>query len=75
METSLNCIPTGKWVMVTELSMDSALKARLKDFGLIPGTPVCRQYCGPGGKVSALAFRGTVVALRTRELQNIQVRR
>lgn len=74
METSLNCVPPGKRAVIMEMNVDAALKCRLRDFGLIPGTTVCCRYRSPGGQVTALAFRGTVVALRTRDLQKIRVR-
>lgn len=74
METSLDYISPGKRAVVTKINMDASLKCRLRDFGLIPGTTVCCRYRSPGGQVTALAFRGTVVALRTRDLQKIRVR-
>lgn len=74
METNLNCIRPGAQAVVTQIHADTRLKSRLRDFGLVPGTVVRCRYRSPGGSVTALEFRGTVVALRTRDLQKIRVR-
>lgn len=64
----------GKWGSVVEIDTSGELKARLRDFGLVPGTKVCRRYCSPGGDVTAIELRGSVLALRTRDLEKIRVR-
>ena len=74
LETSLDCIQPGKRAVIKQMDMEQALQSRLQSFGLVPGTAVCCRYRSPGGQVSALAFRGTVVALRTRDLKKIRVR-
>lgn len=74
METNLSCIRPGTQAVVTQIGTDARLKCRLRDFGLVPGTMVRCRYRAPGGSVTALEFRGTVVALRTRDLQKIRVR-
>lgn len=74
METVLSCIRPGIKAEVLKIDTDAGLKCRLRDFGLVPGTVVCCRYRTPGGSVTALEFRGTVVALRTRDLQKIRVR-
>ena len=74
METSLNLLRPGERAVVTKVNADGAFRKRLRDFGLVPGTSVCCRYRSPGGQVTALAFCGTVVALRTRDLRKIQVR-
>lgn len=71
MEIGLNQMGLGKLAKVT--GVDGALKSRLRDFGLVPGTRVCCRYRTPGGKVTAVEFRGTTVALRTRDMQAIRV--
>lgn len=74
MESSLNCLQPGCWAVVTDVNTDEKTRSRLRDFGLIPGTRVTCRYKSPGGQVTALGFRGTVIALRTRELRKIRVR-
>lgn len=74
METGLHCIRPGKRAVVIRIETAQLLKQRLQALGLIPGTEVTCRYKSPGGSVTALEFRGTVVALRTRDLQKIRVR-
>ena len=74
METTLDRIQPGKQAVITQMDIEPALKCRLRNFGLVLGTAVCCRYRSPGGQVSALAFRGTVVAMRTRDLRKIRVR-
>lgn len=75
METNLRCIRPGEKAVVVEIDTEGLLKKRLRDFGFIPGTTVCNSYRSPGGKVTALEFRGTVMAMRTRDLEKIRVER
>lgn len=74
METSLDRIRPGARAVVTQIHTEPALRRRLRDFGLIPGTVVCCRYRNPWGDVTALQLRGTVLAMRTRDLEKIRVR-
>lgn len=73
METGLNCVRPGMRAVVTRIEVEAELARRLRDFGLVPGTQVCCRYRSPGGQVTALELRGTVIALRTRDLKHIWV--
>ena len=70
---TLDKICPGTEAVVGEMDVQDALGARLRDFGFVPGTKVCCRYRSPGGQVTALECRGTVIALRTRDLRKIQV--
>lgn len=74
MQTNLNFLRQGKLAVVENVDTEPALRQRLRDFGLVPGTLVCCRYRTPGGSVTAVEFRGSVVALRTRDLEKIRVR-
>ncbi len=74
MEIRLNTLPPEKKGIVTKICVPEALRRRLADFGLIRGTLVRCCYRSPGGHATALNLRGTVVALRTRDLAGIWVR-
>ena len=74
METGLHTLALSKPAVVTQINAGTFLQNRLRDYGLIPGTQVVCRYRSPGGQVTALAFRGTVIAMRTRDLQQIRVR-
>lgn len=74
METSLDLLRPGKTAVVVKICTEEAMRRRLRDFGLVPGTRVrCRYRC-PWGTVTALELRGSVLALRTADLAKIWVR-
>ena len=74
MQTSLKELKCGKWAEITQIGVKAELARRLRDFGFVPGTQVCCRYRDPSGRVTALELRGTVIAMRTRDLQQIRVR-
>lgn len=73
MVLSLDRVCFGVWGSVVDIGTSRELRARLRDFGLVPGTRVCRRYCSPGRDVTAVELRGSVLALRTRDLKRIRV--
>ncbi len=74
MEISLERLEPGVKAAVTQIRSPELLRCRLRQFGLVPGTIVSVRYRSPDGGVTALELRGTVIALRTRELKKIRVR-
>lgn len=75
MDMCLDALRPGMRAVVTQMCCGEALCRRLADFGLVPGTEVACRYCSPGGDVSALELRGTVLAIRGLDLKKIQARR
>ena len=73
MEISLDRLLPGQQGVVTCIDTDAFLKSRLRAFGMVAGTQVRCSYRSPGGSVTAVEFRGTVVALRTRDMERIRV--
>lgn len=74
METGLDVLKPGAKAVVVQINTEPSLKRRLYAFGLVPGTVVhCRYRC-PWGHLTALELRGSVLALRTRDLRQIRVR-
>jgi len=73
MEIGLNRLGLGVQAEVTQVGGNARMKKRLEEMGLVSGTKVCCRYRSPGGFVTALEFRGTVLALRTRDLKHIKV--
>lgn len=73
MEIGLNRLGLGVQAEVTRVGGNARMKKRLEEMGLVSGTQVCCRYRSPGGFVTALEFRGTVLALRTRDLKHIKV--
>jgi len=74
METGLDQLRPGCRGVVIRIDTEAALRQKLKAFGLVPGTVVSCRYRCPWGHVTALELRGSVLALRTRDLQKIRVR-
>lgn len=74
MEMSLERLTPGLRGEVIQINAPEPLRCRLRDFGLVPGTEVSIRYRSPDGGVTALQLRGTVVAVRSRELKKIRVR-
>jgi Fe2+ transport system protein FeoA len=62
------------WAWVISVDTDLPMKQRLRDFGLVPGTQVRRRYADPGGDLSAIELRGSVIALRRPDVHRIRVR-
>lgn len=69
----LDQVCLGAWGSVVSIDTSRALRVRLRDFGLVPGTRVRRRYCSPGGDVTAIELRGSMLALRSRDLHGIRV--
>ena len=74
MQMGLDQMRLGIQAVVTDIHTAPLLKERLQDFGCVPGTRVVCRYRSPGGFVTAVEVRGTVIALRTEDLAGIRVR-
>ncbi len=73
MERTLDQLKPGMEATVTRINTSQDLRSKLERFGLVSGTRVACRYRNPWGDVTALAFRGSVLALRTRDLAKIRV--
>ena len=49
---------------VIDLTLNGALRRRLLDLGVIPGTVIRRRHTAPSGSPIAYEIQGAVVALR-----------
>lgn len=70
----LDTLRPGREAVVEQMNVSKDLSCRLADFGFVPGTRVRCCYRSPGGQVTAIGCRGSVIALRTRDLRCIRVR-
>lgn len=70
---SLNCLPIGKLGQVEYIN-ENNLKRRFLDLGLIPNTMVKTERYSPSGNPITFNIRGTVIAIRKEEAENILVR-
>lgn len=73
MVCSLERVPLGRWSRVVAIETSSDLTQRLRDFGLVRHTQVRRVFTSPHADVTAIAFRGSMLAVRTRDLRRIRV--
>lgn len=73
MRTTLDRLSPGEKGTIAEISVSETLEKRLHDFGIIAGTQVMCAYRSPGQDLTAVAARGSVVALRTNDLKKIAV--
>lgn len=68
MEITLDHLRPGMGAAVVRIDTKASLRCRLKDFGFVPGTQVYCCYRSPHADVSAIGFRGSVLALRSCDL-------
>ena len=73
MQTGLDTVQAGHSAVVEKLCLPETLRRRLISFGLVPGTALQVRYKSPDSSVTALEFRGTVLAMRSQDLNGIQV--
>jgi Fe2+ transport system protein FeoA len=74
MVLTLDQLCTGVWGNVIAINTSEQLQHRLRDFGLVQGTPVCRRYTSPAGDVAAIELRGSILAIRKGDMHRILVR-
>ena len=73
MEAGLDSIHTGMRVVVMQVRGKPKLVKRFYRMGIKPGTVIYCRYRSPGGKVVALEFRDTALALRTKDLKIVRI--
>lgn len=69
----LSRLEPGQRATIEEIMIPEALERRLRDFGLVKGTGVVCRYVSPDKALAALELRGTVLALRRKDLTGIRV--
>jgi Fe2+ transport system protein FeoA len=74
METGLDRLRPGMTAVVVRVDPEPGLRRRLRDFGMVPGPRISCRYRCPWGDMTALELRGSILALRTKDLSKIRVR-
>lgn len=74
MKHTLGSIPLGREVEICEILLDAPMRERLFDLGLTPGCRVRCIYAAACGDPRAYLVRGTVLAIRNRDANAIEVR-
>ena len=64
---TLDKLPVGQTRRIAAVGGQGALRRRLLDIGLIPGTRVTCTAVSPAGDPAAYLIRGAVIALRGRD--------
>lgn len=70
-QKSLLCLHDGECGTISSMDSCGELKRRLMDIGFIEGTKIKRLHSSPCGNPVAYLVRGTVIALRNSDSQNI----
>lgn len=73
-EIPLYRLPVGKKAKVMRLLNNGLSRRRLLDLGLIPESIVETERYSPSGNPIAYNIRGSVIALRREETQNVIVK-
>ena len=71
----LSSLSPGEDATVSDIRIEGAMRRRLQDIGLIPGTPVSCVGRSPLGDPSAYRIRGAVIALRASDTRKILLSR
>lgn len=72
--SSLNQLSIGQKAVVTSLNISGIKRRRMLDLGLIPGTHVEALHKSPSGDPVAYYIRGSVIALRTDDAKQIEIK-
>ena len=72
---SLNELKDGESGCVTVLDTSAALRARLRELGLIEGTRITKVCTAFSGTPCAYNIRGAIIALRNSDSKDIKVTR
>lgn len=70
---TLKDLAVGEKVQVAEIAAVGAMRRRLQDIGMIPGTEVECLHKSPPGDPVAYLVRGAVIALRSEDSANIKI--
>ncbi len=70
---TLNELPVGKEAVITKVGGEGALRCRLLDMGLIPGTGVVIRKVAPMGDPMEIRLRGYELTIRMEDAAKIEV--
>ena len=70
---TLDALRVGQWGQVAEVLTEPAMRRRLLDLGLVPGTAVSCTAVSPAGDPAAYLIRGAVIALRQRDARGVRL--
>lgn len=69
----LNALRVGESGVVAGVEGERAMRRRLLDLGLVPGTAVTCTAVSPAGDPAAYLIRGAVIAIRGRDAAGVRL--
>lgn len=69
----LNALRVGESGVVAGVEGERAMRRRLFDLGLVPGTAVTCTAVSPAGDPAAYMIRGAVIAIRGRDAAGVRL--
>lgn len=69
----LNALRVGESGVVAGVEGERAMRRRLFDLGLVPGTAVTCTAVSPAGDPAAYLIRGAVIAIRGRDAAGVRL--
>ena len=72
-EAKLSCLGRNGTAVISALTAGGAMRRRLMDLGFIPGARVTALFRGFSGDPTAYLICGTVIALRRRDADSINI--
>ncbi len=73
-EKTIDDLEIGEIGIVDKIVGESTIKRRLLDLGLIDGTSIKPILVSPSGDPRAFEFRGSLIAIRKEDAENIKVK-
>ncbi|MCK6578979.1 MAG: ferrous iron transport protein A [Anaerolineae bacterium] len=70
---TLDQLEIGNTAVVRRLNAGGAIRDRLMDMGLLPGTPVLAEFRSPLGDPVAYRIRGALIALRRSQAREVEI--
>ena len=70
---TLGTLGVGACGVVRELQLDGAMRRRLLELGLVPGTRAECLLRAPSGSPAAFVVRGAVIALRQCDAARVEI--
>lgn len=70
---TLDTLPIGKQAVIRTVGGEGALRCRLLDMGLIPGTLLSVNKIAPMGDPIELRLRGYLLTIRMEDAKSIEV--
>ena len=73
-EKAVNELGLGEIGVVSKIIGEENIKRRLLDLGLIEGRDIKAVLVSPSGDPRAFEFRGTLIAIREEDAENIKLK-